>query len=270
MLSRMTHLLKLSLVALKQPRRVLVRLCHEPQWPLVAPLAYWSLSKTEVNASTFITYLFPEGPLGEIERLLEEIQSDYSLYQHLKQLDNLEGKQPKGTMVSGTSYDEAELMYIIVRLLKPNCVVETGVAAGVSSTFILEALNRNDKGELYSIDLPLMGVAEDGWKYWRPAGKEPGWIIPDSLRHRWHLVLGSSQQVLVPLLTRLGEIDLFLHDSLHTFRNMEFEYQTAWRFIRLGGYLLSHDVGAPYLKFCRSAGTLPLHYARVGGVRKQG
>jgi hypothetical protein len=223
-----------------------------------------------VNAVTFIKYLFPEAPQGEIEGLFTEIQSTYPLYQHLEQLDNLEGKQPKGTIVCGTSYNEAELIYVVVRLLRPNCIVETGVAAGVSSTFILEALNRNDTGELYSIDLPSTARCEDGWKYWWPEDKKPGWIIPDSLRHRWHLILGSSKQVLVPLLTKLGEVDLFLHDSLHTFQNMEFEYQTAWRFIRLGGYLLSHDVGAPYIKFCRSAETLPLHYARIGAVRKHG
>ena len=170
----MTHLLKRSVAAIKQPQRLLVRLRHEPLWLLKAPLAHWSLSKTGVNAVTFIKYLFPEAPLGEIEGLFTEIQSTHPLYQHLEQLDNLEGKQPKGAIVCGTSYNEAELIYVIVRLLRPNCIVETGVAAGVSSTFILEALNRNDRGELYSIDLPSTARCEDGWKYWAPPGKEPG------------------------------------------------------------------------------------------------
>ena len=45
------------------------------------------------------------------------------------------------------------LIYFFVRLLRPNSVVETGVAAGFSSQSILEALKKNKKGKLYSSDL---------------------------------------------------------------------------------------------------------------------
>jgi hypothetical protein len=37
-------------------------------------------------------------------------------------------------------------------------------------------------------------------------------------------------------------VDIFLHDSLHTYRNMRFEYQTVWPHLREGGVLLSDDV----------------------------
>ena len=36
----------------------------------------------------------------------------------------------------------------------PSVVVETGVARGVTSRIVLEALDRNDRGQLWSIDLP--------------------------------------------------------------------------------------------------------------------
>ena len=35
---------------------------------------------------------------------------------------------------------------------------------------------------------------------------------------------------------------MFLHDSLHTYKNMLFEYNTSWPFIKKNGFLISDDV----------------------------
>ena len=37
-------------------------------------------------------------------------------------------------------------------------------------------------------------------------------------------------------------VDIFLHDSLHTYKNMSFEFQKSWPFINERGFLLSDDV----------------------------
>ncbi|MBS7618991.1 hypothetical protein KEJ25_10485, partial [Candidatus Bathyarchaeota archaeon] len=50
------------------------------------------------------------------------------------------------------SFEEALSLYLIVRVLRPKYVVETGVSAGRSSAFILCGLCDNGEGELYSID----------------------------------------------------------------------------------------------------------------------
>lgn len=42
---------------------------------------------------------------------------------------------------------------MLVRILRPTVVIETGVANGISSAFILKALDKNNEGMLYSIDL---------------------------------------------------------------------------------------------------------------------
>ena len=120
------------------------------------------------------------------------------------------------------------IVYVLCRKLKPAIVVETGVSGGISSAYILCALEDNDCGELYSIDLP--------------SGEESGWMIPGYLRRRRHLELGRSAEKLAPLLGKLGTIDVFLHDSEHSYQNMAFEYQTAWVHLRDGGILLSHNV----------------------------
>lgn len=45
-------------------------------------------------------------------------------------------------------------LYLLIRAIKPAIVVETGVAAGISSSHILKALCDNGSGFLHSVDLP--------------------------------------------------------------------------------------------------------------------
>jgi hypothetical protein len=114
----------------------------------------------------------------------------------------------------------ARLCYIVCRALRPDTVVETGVAYGVTTTFVLKALEINGAGHLYSIDLPPLGADADD---------SVGRLVPQYLRSRWTLLRGSSRRVLPPLLARLRQIDLFIHDSLHTFQNMRSEFAAAQR-----------------------------------------
>jgi hypothetical protein len=109
------------------------------------------------------------------------------------------------------------------------------VASGASSAYLLSALHDNNKGRLFSIDLPPEDL---------PGGKSPGWVVPKHLRERWSLHIGDSRDLLKPLLTEIGEIDRFIHDSLHTYEHMMWEFRTAWEYIRPNGLFLSHDVGA--------------------------
>jgi hypothetical protein len=114
-------------------------------------------------------------------------------------------------------------LYLLIRAARPRIVVETGVLYGATSAHILAALEANAEGELYSIDLPH-----------DPREPGPEALVPGHLHRRWALVLGDSRRELPPLLKRLGAIDCFYHDSLHTFEHMTWEYQTvlpylSWR-----------------------------------------
>jgi hypothetical protein len=64
----------------------------------------------------------------------------------------------------------------------------------------------------------------------------------DRLRDRWTYIKGSSAQRLPGLLAQLGQIDLFVHDSRHTERNVRFELDRAWAVLRPGGALAVDDV----------------------------
>jgi predicted O-methyltransferase YrrM len=127
------------------------------------------------------------------------------------------------------------ILYLICRVIKPKVVVETGVKSGFSSAFILKALEDNSYGRLYSIE------KRDKIRV-TPQEKDIGWAIPNSLRNKWQLIIGSSGDKLQPLLDNLKSIDVFFHDSLHTYENMLFEYHTAWPYIKKDGFLMSDDV----------------------------
>ncbi len=129
---------------------------------------------------------------------------------------------------------ELPALYLLIRLIKPDCIIETGVSSGASSAHILCALHDNEQGTLHSIDLPPDSL---------PEGKESGWIVPKYLRSRWHLHIGDSKQLLKQLLNSTGQIDCFFHDSLHTYDHMLWEFRTAWEYLKPGGLFMSHDVG---------------------------
>src|SRR6185312_10580766 len=92
-------------------------------------------------------------------------------------------------------------------------------------------LTANDEGHLWSIDLPPIGAEQFARL-----------LVPQPLRSRWIMLRGRSRDLLPQLLAALPAPDVFLHDSLHTTRNMTFEFQAAWAKMAAGGVLLSDDI----------------------------
>jgi hypothetical protein len=132
------------------------------------------------------------------------------------------------------SFDLAWAVYAVTRHLQPRHVVETGVARGVTSRIILEALQENGNGgRLHSVDLPPMV------EHWHDQSRI---AVPPHLRSDWDYLRGSSRRVLPGLLRRLGTLQLFIHDSLHTYANMTREITAAWAHLEPGGLLICDDV----------------------------
>lgn len=149
---------------------------------------------------------------------------------------------------------DCEALYYLVRAMHPRTVLETGVCYGASSSYILEALARNGHGQLYSIDLG------------NPSDEPPNdfFVYPDH-HDSWKLIIGDVKDEMPPLLERLGQIDLFHHDSLHTYDHMTWEYETALPYLGPAGALSSDDVtiilslgqplrNNPFVDFCHRHG----------------
>ena len=68
-------------------------------------------------------------------------------------------------------------------------------------------MEHNGYGTLWSIDLPDLRLAWQGGL---------SLAVPAELRTRWTYVRGSSRRLLPAVLADLGQIQLFLHDGLHT------------------------------------------------------
>jgi len=137
-----------------------------------------------------------------------------------------------------------QAIWCLIRRLNAAKVVETGVAHGVTSRIILEALK--GRGHLWSIDLPPA---------WAPGvHREIGAAAGDRPCDEWSLIFGSSRRRLPRLLHRIAPIDLFIHDSHHSRDNMLFEMNEAWVALRPGGAMVVDDIdnNRAFAEFSRS------------------
>ena len=126
----------------------------------------------------------------------------------------------------------ARAVWCLTTHLRPARIVETGVARGITSRVILEALARNGSGHLWSIDRP----APDPVLH-----SQIAIAVPDHRRGPWTYVEGTSRRRLPPLLRQLGGVDLFVHDSSHTERNLRFELAEAWSALA-DGAIVADDI----------------------------
>jgi predicted O-methyltransferase YrrM len=218
---------------------------------------------------------FLDGDHAALRRYEGELRES-GLLEHLlesgREHQDRVGGSANGYSLGAIGYSEGTYLYSVIRQLRPKVAVETGVANGFSTAFLLQALHANGEGDLHSIDLPReVGRDYEPGTFYEgegragiPPGSEPGWLIPGPLRDRWTLVLGRSQDQLPPLLERLGTVDFFMHDSEHSLDCMWFEFNAAWPRLREGGVLVADDVNSTeaFPRFATEQSRRPLRLAR--------
>ena len=138
-------------------------------------------------------------------------------------------------------YSDAETLlcravWCVALHTRPEVVIETGVAHGVTSRIVLEALKENDLGHLWSIDLPF--------PFDHRLHGETGIAVPDVCRPRWSYVEGSSRKRLPSLVAEVGHVEMFIHDSLHTASNTLFEMEQVASAMPVGAVMLVDDIGS--------------------------
>ena len=162
------------------------------------------------------------GVWDAVGRFVAEIQTGDFMREMIQRRDAYGSQGLMGALDCAT-------LYALTRWERPAVVVESGGFVGMSSAFILKALM--DEGlttaKLYSIEL-----SEDC---------DQGVLIPDELRLQFVPLRGKvedfAQDDHLP-----SSIDMFLHDSSHSYRHMLWEFREFWPRLRDGGLLVSHDV----------------------------
>lgn len=146
-----------------------------------------------------------------------------------------------------------ELLYALVRALRPQTIIETGVSTGTTTAYILAALADNGAGHLHSIDLPATLQLTNG---------RVAVAVPSSLRDRWTYHWGSSRRLLPPLLAEVrGTLDLFIHDSDHRYAAMRWELEQAYSALSPAGCLVADDAGfhSAFSDFGQAVGGTPVY-----------
>jgi hypothetical protein len=206
--------------ALYIPEYLSVRSEYQPSYE---PAADW-----EAHLHRWVGAPWPCPECAKLDLILRDIASEL-------ETQGLQfGRQTYG------EYSDAELSlsraaWCTVLHQRPSVVIETGVAKGVTSRIVLEALNRNNRGHLWSIDLPHL--------FEKKLHVQTGVAVTDSCRKRWTYIEGSSRRRLLPLLRSVVQVDLFIHDSLHTARNTRFEMEQTLKFLAPGGIMIVDDIG---------------------------
>ena len=188
-----------------------------------------------VSPGAFFSHIFPGAALRDYEAEFQEVLGSRSVPP---------GMSTPYRPITGISDVEGLVYYSLIRQARPEIVVETGVANGRSSTFMLEALERNGHGRLISFDIAA----------------DVGALIPAALRSRWQLRVLPTRGKKSAFRAAMGSIppvDVFVHDSDHSYDWQWLEYEEAWRRMTAGGFLLADDADSCYalLDFARSQKT---------------
>ena len=203
---------------------------------------------------------------GRANSAVAEAANDRALFRHLDRMHRLGGRP------SYIEIDAPLELYAIARLLRPKHVVEVGVSSGVSSAYLLAALERNRRGTLHSVDLPSTPrrAAKPGGASWSiPSGWSSGWAVPPRLRRGWDLRLGDKADVIPRLARELPSVDLVVYDVPHDEADLVREFAALDRRMPVGAVAIAdHGPGggrcAPLARWARRRSSLAVRRADLG------
>lgn len=125
-------------------------------------------------------------------------------------------------------------LYFVVRHIQPNCIVETGVAAGFSSYAFLSAIKVNGKGKLHSSDFPYFRIPNPE--------KYIGIIVDDSLRTDWNLYIDGDETNLPKIINSIDSIDVFHYDSDKSYSGRKYAMSLIEKKLSKNGIILMDDI----------------------------
>lgn len=126
------------------------------------------------------------------------------------------------------------LLYFIIRLFKPSVVVETGVASGFSTYAILDALDKNQKGHLYSSDFPYFRLPNPT--------QYIGIVVPEYLKSRWSLYIKGDHYNLKVISKCVVDIDVFHYDSDKSYKGRSSAFSALRDHLSSKSWIIIDDI----------------------------
>lgn len=168
--------------------------------------------------------------------------------------DILQRKFPTGSLWGV----EGQVLYALVRVLKPKLAIECGTMFGASASHIALALQaNNDGGHLICLD-PERHIAQ-GY----PTDGAIGHLIPEELRPFCEIVHVFAQDW-IPKFLPDGEATFIYEDAAHTSELTRLLWEVCTPKLGAGGVMVSHDaahylVGADVRKGILQSGAQDFH-----------
>ena len=132
--------------------------------------------------------------MNEVEKYFIELETDKEF---MLKLDTKAKKmQRRNEFLFPIPFARRIVWYCLIRITRPGTVVETGTEKGLGSLIIQRALDMNNQGKLFTLDLD----------------KFSGSLLVSDDKEKISLLIGDS----IESISSLDEIDFFIHDSDHS------------------------------------------------------
>jgi predicted O-methyltransferase YrrM len=126
----------------------------------------------------------------------------------------------------GTELEVGDFLYSLVRMVKPNRILETGTHLGISSTYMGQALKDNGKGVLHTMEIFPANIAASQ-QLWKAVEVDKQ-------------IVAVNQASLSLQLTPADQFEILFLDSEPQYRFDEFI--KFWPNVVPGGFILIHDL----------------------------
>ena len=182
---------------------------HSMKYKTLQQFKFFTLKKSYAkNRKIAISLLSNDSSVVEIEKsiLKNKFVKEYDEFKKIndkamEKFSNI-SKQDK-IRLHGVQYPE--LLYIIMRVISPIRVLETGVWLGLSTNSILSAgIRENQNFTLDSIDLPRSSIAD--------AESYIGILVDDEFKVNWNLYIGKDR-TFVRRLIKKHKYNFYYFDS---------------------------------------------------------
>jgi methyltransferase family protein len=163
--------------------------------------------------------------IGQVRAWMQELDDDKHLAGQM--IQQLSSNPRRGVCAKEAHWARRYGWYALVRAAQPELIVETGTHLGLGSCAIAAALLRNGHGRLTTIDID----------------PQAGYLIVEP----WANVIDRHTGSSIEVLAGLTDVDMFLHDSLHTYDYETEELTTVEPNLRPNAIILSdnaHDSSA--------------------------